>query len=266
MRTLLGIAAVAATLTGCSVREAVHTHAPIAATETEAAVCRVGGEEKTLATGASRPFAIEATAAPHAVALSFVQVPFKVTALELEPSSLDVGQVAHVRLDENRPAPRLVPHLDSERLELTEAPRENSLQVHGENATLAVRVTEDGSRLEWLMVAGNLPQPGGAIESPGAGVRLRNPSAIALPDGRFAIAFLHICSKGRAAMLLTLDETGHPLGEPMRIQLDAEPARSHLTAAADGRALLAYMDIDGKLRAVPISCGAPEVAPSLATR
>jgi hypothetical protein len=158
----------------------------------------------------------------------------------------------------------MVPRFDGDRLRVTEQPPEQTVQAIGSSGTLVARTTDDARALEWTVIRGGRAAPVTTMEVSGVDVTYRQPSAIALPDGRFALAFLHACPAEHTPMLLTLDESGQPIGEPIAVALDEEAFRPRLAAAADGRALLAYSDSDDRLRAVPISCGIDFAAATLA--
>ena len=151
------------------------------------------------------------------------------------------------------PPSRVVPLLrDDGELEVDHERAPPDMLAIGSGATLVTR--QNGDAIEWIV---RLESGRDVVRSLGPSspeVALEEASAIGLPDGRFALAFVHVCAAGRSAMILTLDREGRPMGDPTAISKDGDAFEPRIARAGDGRAMVAFFDGAGRLRGVPIAC------------
>jgi len=204
----------------------------------EPATCRASGPVKTLGHG-WKPGSLHAEPSEHEVALGFFQMPRSDLALSVDPWSLDIVKATERTVD----AP------------LHRQWRE--ARAVGEQGTLVVWQRKRDGALEWTIRGEDQRERTEvrAMTPASASVSLESPSAIALPDGRFALGFVHVSGGDRAAMILTLSAEGRPLGDPTALWPDGDAFEARLARAHNGRAMAAFFDATGDLRGVPVACG-----------
>lgn len=259
MHRSLSLVAILSFSVGCAAARPMAHHS-VALQGATSATCRAIGPARTLGSGWSSTD-LDAIGGEHEVALAYFQMPHWANAIAVDPWELSVTRTTRALIA--APPVRVVPHVDDRGvLSVETAPR--STVAAASNAAVSVVAWADGEtgRIAWSVRQRDGRESTESLAPTSVDVHLEAPSLAALPDGRFALAFVHRCSRERAAMLLTLDAEGRALGEPTPLAPDVDAVGARLVVARDGRGAVAFFDGQGRLAAVPVACGVKPESPT----